>query len=213
MKLTPDSKFMQLCGKFVALFKINFLWLLCSVPLVTLGASTCAMLTALTALRREEDCGAKAFFGAFRRYFGKATVLWLLMAFAGAVLALDYRLVAYMDFPGRMAVIVLICFCILALVLVAGLIFPLLVRYPGTVRDTVVNAVLLSIAHLPKMLLVTAMNLLPLLLLVLLPRVVLFFGFLWPVCGFSLVALYDLKVIEKIFAILESHTQEPTDQD
>ena len=213
MKLTPDSKFMQLCGKFVALFKINFLWLLCSVPLVTLGASTCAMLTALTALRREEDCGAKAFFGAFRRYFGKATVLWLLMAFAGAVLALDYRLVAYMDFPGRMAVIVLICFCILALMLVAGLIFPLLVRYPGTVRDTVVNAVLLSIAHLPKMLLVTAMNLLPLLLLVLLPRVVLFFGFLWPVCGFSLVALYDLKVIEKIFAILESHTQEPTDQD
>lgn len=42
MKLTPDSKFMQLCGKFVALFKINFLWLLCSVPLVTLGASTCS---------------------------------------------------------------------------------------------------------------------------------------------------------------------------
>ena len=158
MKLTPDSKFMQLCGKFVALFKINFLWLLCSVPLVTLGASTCAMLAALTALRREEDCGAKAFFGAFRRYFGKATVLWLLMVFAGAVLALDYRHVAYMDFPGRMAVIVLICFCILALVLVAGLIFPLLVRYPGTVRDTVVNAVLLSIAHLPKMLLVTAIQ-------------------------------------------------------
>ena len=63
------------------------------------------------------------------------------------------------------------------------------------------------------MLLVTAMNLLPLLLLVLLPRVVLFFGFLWPVCGFSLVALYDLKVIEKIFAILESRSQESPDQD
>lgn len=47
------------------------------------------------------------------------------------------------------------------------------------------------------MLLVTAMNLLPLLLLVLLPRLVLFFGFLWPLCGFSLIALYDLKVIEK----------------
>ena len=72
--------------------------------------------------------------------------------------------------------------------------------------------VVLSIAHLPKMLLVTAMNLLPLLLLVLLPRLVLFFGFLWPLCGFSLIALYDLKVIEKIFAILESGTQEPAGQ-
>ena len=60
-------------------------------------------------------------------------------------------------------------FCALALILVSGLIFPLLVRFPGTLRDTVINAVLLSIAHLPKMLLVTAMNLLPLLLLVLLP--------------------------------------------
>ena len=54
--------------------------------------------------------------------------------------------------------------------------------------------------------------LLPLLLLVLLPRLVLFFGFLWPLCGFSLIALYDLKVIEKIFAILESGTQEPAGQ-
>lgn len=208
MKLTPDSKFMQLCSRFVALFKINFFWLLCSLPIVTVGASTCAMLSALTQMRQEEDCGAKAFFGAFRRYFGKATVLWLLTVFAALVLALDYRIVAYLEFPGRMAVIVLICFCLLALTLVAGLIFPLLVRYPGTVRDTVVNAVLLSIAHLPKMLLVTAMNLLPLLLLVVLPQAFVLLSFLWPVCGFALIALYDLHVTDRIFAALEQLEEE-----
>lgn len=208
MKLTPDSKFMQLCSRFVALFKINFFWLLCSLPIVTVGASTCAMLSALTQMRQEEDCGAKAFFGAFRRYFGKATALWLLMVFAALVLALDYRIVAYLEFPGRMAVIVLICFCLLALTLVAGLMFPLLVRYPGTVRDTVVNAVLLSIAHLPKMLLVTAMNLLPLLLLVVLPQAFVLLSFLWPVCGFALIALYDLHVTDRIFAALEQLEEE-----
>lgn len=208
MKLTPDSKFMRLCVRFVALFKINFLWLLCSLPLFTAGASTCGMLTCLTALREEEDCGAKAFFGAFRRYFGKATILWLLTVFAGLVLALDYRIVAYLDFPGRMAVIVLICFCLFTLILVAGLIFPLLVRYPGTVRDTVVNALLLAIANLPKMLLVTAMNLLPALLLVVLPQVFVLLSFLWPVCGFALIALYDLYVTDKIFAALEARQEE-----
>ena len=208
MKLTPDSKFMQLCVRFVALFKINFFWLLCSLPLFTAGASTCGMLACLTALREEEDCGAKVFFGAFRRYFGKATILWLLTVFAGLVLALDYRIVAYLDFPGRMAVIVLICFCLFALILVAGLIFPLLIRYPGTVRDTVVNAVLLAIANLPKMLLVTAMNLLPALLLVVLPQVFVLLSFLWPVCGFALIALYDLHVTDKIFAALEARQEE-----
>ena len=91
----------------------------------------------------------------------------------------------------------------LALILVSGLMFPLLVRYPGTIRDTVVNAVLLSIAHLPKMLLVTGMNLLPLLLLVVLPQVFVFFSFLLPICGFALMAMYDLSVTDKIFASLE----------
>lgn len=125
------------------------------------------------------------------------------MAFLGVMLMLDYRIVAYMTFPGRMAVIGVICFFFLALVLVSGLIFPLLVRYPGSIRDTVVNAVLLSLSHLPKVLLITAMNLLPLLLLVTLPQVFVFFSFLWPICGFSLVAMYDLSVAERIFASLE----------
>lgn len=203
MKFSPDSKFMLLCGKFVSLFKINVLWLICTLPMFTAGAATCAMLYSLTAMKTEEDCGARVFFRAFRRFFGKATILWMLSLFLGLMLALDYRLVAYMTFPGRMGVIVVICFCVLALILVSGLMFPLLVRYPGTIRDTVVNAVLLSIAHLPKMLLVTGMNLLPLLLLVVLPQVFVFFSFLLPICGFALMAMYDLSVTDKIFASLE----------
>lgn len=208
MKLSPDSKFMLLCGKFVSLFKINFLWVVCSLPVVTLGAATCAMLSALTAMQNEESCGARDFFRAFRRYFSKATILWLLIVFLGGMLALDYWIVAYLTFPGRMAVIGVICFCMLALVLVSGLIFPLVVRDCGTIRDTVVNAVLLSIAHLPKMLLITGMNLLPLLLLVVLPQVFVFLSFLWPVCGFSLISLYDLGVVNRIFASLEPETEE-----
>lgn len=204
MKFTPDSKFMLLCGKFVSLFQINLLWLLCTLPVFTFGASTCAMLSCLSALKREEDAGARAFFRSFRQHFRQATLLWLLMAFLGVMLMLDYRIVAYMTFPGRMAVIGVICFFFLALVLVSGLIFPLLVRYPGSLRDTVVNAVLLSLSHLPKVLLITAMNLLPLLLLVTLPQVFVFFSFLWPICGFSLVAMYDLSVAERIFASLEA---------
>lgn len=203
MNFSPDSKFMAVCAKLVQLTKINLLWLLCSLPLFTIGASTCAMLACLTAMQQEEDCGAKVFFRAFRLHFGRATALWLLTVFLGAMLALDYWIVAPLDFPGKMAVVVVICFCALALILVSGLVFPLLVRYPQSVRETVVNAVLLSVAHLPKMLLVTAMNLLPMLLLIVLPQVFFFFSFLLPICGFSLIALYDLHVVNKIFAVLE----------
>lgn len=204
MKFTPDSKFMLLCSKFVNLAELNLLWLVCSLPLFTLGASTCAMLSCLMAMKKEEPSGFKAFFRAFSGHFRQSTILWLLMVFLGLMLALDYRIVAYLEFPGRMAVIGLICFCFLGLILVSGLLFPLLVRYPGSLRDTVVNGVLLSLAHLPKLLLITGMNLLPVLLLLVLPQVFVFFSFLLPVCGVSLIALYDLTVAEKIFSRLEA---------
>ena len=129
----------------------------------------------------------------------KINLLWLLLFFA-AMLVVDYVIVAYMSFPGRMVVIGLIFFLLFALVLVSGLIFPLLSQFPGGIKETVVNAILLSLSHLPKMLLVTAMNLLPVLLAVVLPHVLLLFGFVWLICGFALMGWYDITVIEKIFA-------------
>ena len=90
MKFTPDSRFMLLCGKFVSLVQINLLWLLCSVPLFTAGAATCAMLSYLTAIKKEEEAGFKAFFRAFGRHFRQGTILWLLMVFLGLMLGLDY---------------------------------------------------------------------------------------------------------------------------
>ncbi len=200
MNQKPDSKFMIFCGRLVELPKINLLWLLCCLPLVTIGAATTAMLTCLYAYRAQEPCGNRVFFGAFRKCFGKATLLWLVMAFMAAMLALDYAIVAYAQFPGYMGVIGVICFVAFALVLVAGMIFPLLSQFPGTIKEMVINAVLLCIANLPKMLLVTAMNLLPVLLFLLLPQVFILLGFLWLICGFALMAWYDITVIEKIFA-------------
>lgn len=200
MRFTPDSRFMILCTRLVELTKINLLWLLCCLPLFTAGAATTAMITCLYAFRADENCGSRVFFAAFRRCFKKSTILWLLILFFAAMLIADYVIVAYLTFPGRMAVIGLIFFLLFSLILVSGLVFPLLSQFPGTLRETVVNAVLLSLANLPKMLLVTAMNLLPVLLAVVLPQVLLLFGFVWLICGFALMGWYDITVIEKIFA-------------
>ena len=75
MNFNPDSKLMTFCGRLVDLTRINLLWLVCCLPVFTVGASTTAMLTALYAFRAGEPCGTKAFFGAFRKHFGKATAL------------------------------------------------------------------------------------------------------------------------------------------
>lgn len=200
MNFTPDSKFMIFCGKLVALTQINLLWLICSLPLISAGAATTAMISCLYAFRADMPCGAKVFFSAFRKNFSRATLLWLAMLFLGSMLALDYVIAASTQFPGALFAIGLICFVGFALILFGGMIFPLISQFPGSIQETVINTILLCIANLPKMLLVTSMNLLPFLLLLLLPQVFILLGFLWILCGFSMMALYDIHVIEKIFA-------------
>lgn len=200
MNFSPDSKFMIFCTRLVELTRINLLWLVCCLPVFTAGAATTAMLTALYAFRAEEPCGSKVFFAAFRKSFRKATILWLIILFSAVMLGLDYYIIAYLSFPGRMAVIALLFFLAFALILFTGMIFPLLSQFPAGIKEMSVNAILLCLAHLPKMLLVTAMNLLPLLLLLVLPQLLVLLGFVWLICGFALMGLYDILVIEKIFA-------------
>lgn len=200
MKFDPDSRFFIFCSRLVELVKLNLLWLICCLPIFTIGASTTALLSSLYAWRAQEPCGGKVFFSHFRKSFGKTTLLWLAMVAFGAMLALDYVLVANMDFPGRMAVIGLIFFAGFCLIFFGGMVFPLLSQFPGSFKDTVINAILLSLAQLPKMLLVTAANLLPLALAILMPKIFVMTGFFWVLCGFALLALYDIRVLERVFA-------------
>lgn len=200
MKFHPDSPFFHFCTRLVELTKINLLWLVCCLPIVTIGASTTAMLTCLYAWREKKVCGSRVFFSSFRRSFPRATILWLGMLLLGVMLVVDYTIIAALTFPGRMAVIVLIFFVAFALLLFSGMVFPLLSQFPMGLKDTIINAVLLSLANLPKLLLVTGANLLPLALLLLLPQVFLLTGFLWLICGFALLGLYDIWVLERILA-------------
>lgn len=200
--LSPDSGFFQFFEKLVQYVKVNLLWILCSLPLFTAGAATRAMYAALEDLRREKSWRSKDFFRAFRQGFGTSTVLWVLILVLGSALVTDYFIVVQLAFPGRMAVIGLIFFLLFALSFFSGMVFPMLSRFPCSLRESVINGVLLSLAHLPKMLLVTAMNLLPFAMWLVVPQIFWMLGFLWLTCGFSLIARYNLSILNKVFALI-----------
>lgn len=196
----PDSKFMGFCEKLVQYVLINFLWLISSVPLFTAGAAAKAMYASLQTILLGESWHSKDFFQAFRKDFGRTTLLWLLILILGVSLTADYFLIAGMDFPGRMAVIGGIFFLLFALLFFSGMVFPMVSQFPCTLRESVINGILLSLAHLPKMLMVTAMNVLPWALWLVVPKFFWMLGFFWFSCGFALIARYNLGILNKVFA-------------
>lgn len=171
----------------------NLFFVLFSIPVVTIGASLAALYTCMQRLVNEEagdeKLAIREFWRAFRRNFKQATALWLIclagMLFLGAYYWVVRRL------AGAAGGLYRITFYVLALLFLLGFlyVFPLQARYENTVKNTLRNAWLLSVAALPWTLLSLALFVGALYLsFVMNPSAVGFFTYLWAVCGFALLA-------------------------
>lgn len=167
MKLfDPDSPFMQALAYVGNLVLLNLYFLLCCIPVVSIGAS----VTALYTVTIQESMGKSGavtgrFFRAFRDNFRKATILWLILAAVAAALVLDYFILTRTTFPGSKVLSIL--FVIVALIYLPTLafVFPLQARYENTVLKTLKNALALGIARLPQAVAMILLNALPLIIL------------------------------------------------
>lgn len=90
MKLTDNEGIGKVLAGFVNCIWLGLLWLGCSLPVVTLGASTTALYYAVVkGVRRDRGTPTKLFFSAFRDNFKTATLSWLICAAFLAVVAAD----------------------------------------------------------------------------------------------------------------------------
>ena len=67
--------FLELLANIVFL---NLFFLLCSIPLITMGASLTALYAGLRASIKKEPC-YRAFFRTFRKSFMRSTLAWIIL--------------------------------------------------------------------------------------------------------------------------------------
>ena len=73
------------------LVKLNLVWLLCCIPLVTIGASTTALYSVVIKMVKNEDSYVvRSFFSSFRENFKQATAVWLIICMIAAILSFDF---------------------------------------------------------------------------------------------------------------------------
>lgn len=129
------------------LIVLNLLTILCSLPVLTLGAALTALnAAAIRIVRGEETAPVKDYFRAFRENFKKGTGMGLLFLLFFAVLIADY-LAAGSYVPILRPVLLAIALLILMLGQYA---FALLARYENTIGGTLKNALLLAVGYFPR---------------------------------------------------------------
>ena len=161
-----ESKFSQLLLKLGYACCLNLLWIVCSIPVFTIGASTTALYyTCLKIVRDEDSHIAATFFRAFRENFKQATVLWLILLGAGLFLAGDGYILYHLrqSAQGTMAVVwTLILAIVIAAavvyVIVLELVFPLLASVSNSNAAMLKNAFLIGTHYLFATILVFAVH-------------------------------------------------------
>lgn len=195
----PESPLMKAFAFVGDLFLLNLCFLLCALPVVTLGASAAALYSVtLKLVRGEEGPLARSFFAAFRQNFRKSTGAWLLLLLAGYLLWYGTEIIAAhpQDFP---FVVSLAYGVIAVLLLFAGAwVFPLQASFENTVLGSFKNALILVFTHPLRAISVTALSWAPLALLLFAPYFAILASFFFFLFGFSGIALINSHIIRRI---------------
>lgn len=135
-----DSPLYKFLSRFLDVLKLNFMWLLFSIPVITIGASTvAAMSVALKMADDEEGYIGRSFIKAFKENWKQGTVLWIITVIAAYAVYLDFQLFnAVEGNPFLFLVIGIVsCFVIVLSLLYA---YPLIARYENTLIKTIQNS-------------------------------------------------------------------------
>lgn len=190
------------------LIQLNVLFVVCSLPVVTIGASATALHYALR--RRGEGVGSITadFFRAFRENFRQATVLWVCTLLLVVGLGLNFWLVSAWTGPAYFPVMVLLLLGAYVLLIWAATVFPLLSRFDNTIVMTAKNALILALGNPARALPTAALNSAPFVLALLLPELFQLVGFLWLFLLCAVSALIAQKLFEPVFSRLERSVSE-----
>ena len=74
------------------IFILNLYWVICSLPIFTIGASTSALLYASMKLHDKEGYVTSNFFSSFKENFKQATEIWLIYLVIGILLGFDFMM-------------------------------------------------------------------------------------------------------------------------
>ena len=82
--MNQENKILELLSRIIDLLLLNFLFIITSIPIFTIGASLCALYSVnLKMTRKEESYVIKDFFRSFRQNFRQATPSFFAFAAAG----------------------------------------------------------------------------------------------------------------------------------
>lgn len=211
-----DSLFGRIFGTLGDIITVNLLFVLCSLPVVTLGAAWTAASHVLIRKRRMPDSAIiRPFFHAFRSNWRQSTIAWLGTLLLGFILITDIRIFAadgpWPCLPLYILFLLLTC----AWALTTLFLFPVIACFDNTLKQLALQAFFFAAGkpHISLLLALTAA--LPVGLTLWSAAVFWSVLIVWVFMGFSVIAWLHSLLLARVFApyLPEIETDDPQEDE
>lgn len=153
-----DNKFFKAISKIMDCIWLSLLWLLCCIPIVTVGAANTALYYAVNkAIKHDRGYVTREFFVAFKTNFKQSTIIWLIFLILYIWLGIYYVLMrAYAQAGVGIGQIAIVFLIFAMLITMWGFyVFPYIARFENATKMILKNTALICINHAPWTLLIT----------------------------------------------------------
>lgn len=204
-----DSKAMQILSKVWDLFMLNLLYILCCIPVVTIGAAQAGLYRSVRAMKDPESdyTWSEAFFKGFKDGFGRITIAWCIMLALIVVVGLSaYTVAIYDELHEGTGAVAWVCVAAVIILLLIQTVTSLFHSNFGcTVPQLFRNAVVILVFNFLRVVIAGVLMWLPLAVFIL--NIALFIRItpLW-LLGYYGICAYFISWLFKVpFAVLEKN--------
>lgn len=143
-----DHPVWNFIGKLVDMLLLTLVWMVTSIPVVTIGASTTAMYYVMLKLAEDKEGNVySSYFRAFRDNFRQSTAAWLIMLVIGVILSGDFIICYKLQNP--MAKVLMIIFAVVAVIwmMISVYLYALIARCENDLKHLFLMAFMMAARH------------------------------------------------------------------
>lgn len=161
---------MSIVNRLASLMWLGILTILFCIPVITAGASITAMYYTVFKMKdRDKGYVTSNFMHAFKSNFLQATAMWLMVLAAYCILYADFSIMKNSGYAFPVAMKVATGVVAIFVVMTSSFLFPLQSRFENRVKQTMKNAFLMSMFHLPRTILIIFLHVVPYMIMYIYP--------------------------------------------
>lgn len=201
------NDFNRFMYRFGTLILVNIYFLLCSIPVVTFGASLTAASNVCYKIREDGDVRiTKTFFGTFGKNIINSTLVWIVYAgFASAFGFIFYRGFKFTGGNTGIAMCVAGAIGVAVLTMCATYVFLLIGRYDNDLLGHIANAFRIGFGNLGRTLVIWIIWAVCIVFFLSFDWMMRYAGWIWLLCGFAVLIYISVCLQRKVLMNVEKN--------